>query len=168
MRARLPKTLPASVIPNLKSAFSLTPAQQSVSGRGSMRIDGKVIVPNPLPPGFNGQATVTYRLIGIGTASWVGGVFITLKAQKDVFYAIDCLASVSQNDSVDFTITGAGAPQSGKIRVEGGHIVLNARRTVDTGDVSIMIRPETYVPSTNPFIPEKNVMDFWGCQISSA
>jgi hypothetical protein len=171
LKARMPGSVAASTVPDLKSSFSLTPAVQTVGGRGSIIIEGDVMVPNPLPAGFPGQATIRYQLIGLGSASWNGGVRLSLNAQKGVFYAVDCLTSITTTETpnVYFSISGSDASQSGAMAVNNGHVVFNVRRTADNGDIKIYFRPDKYEQFKNYAgqMVEQNIMDFWGCQIST-
>lgn len=171
LKARIPGSVAASSVPDLKSSFSLTPALQAVSGRGSIAIDGDVMVPNPLPPGFPGQATIRYQLVGLGSGGWFGGVRLTLNAQKEVFYAVDCLTSITTTETpnVYFSISGSDASQSGAMAVNNGHVVFNVRRTTDNGDIKIYFRPDKFEQIKNYAgqMVDQNIMDFWGCQIST-
>jgi len=156
--------------PDLTTAFSLTPAQLTVAKRGQMKIDGKITVPDPLPPGFRGHAQIRHVMAGMGGAGAVmGTIDVTIQAQKDVFYAIDCLAAINDgSDNINYTITGAGPKQTGQNKLVGGHVVFTARRTDASGPITIRFHPDKWMEATKPYTRWINEMDFWGCDISSS
>ena len=89
---------PRITIPDLTSPFQLTPATQSVEGRGSLLIEGQIYVPNPKPVGFQGQATITRVASSTPGQFDYGKVVVTINAQKDKFYAVECLAQIDRVD----------------------------------------------------------------------
>lgn len=164
LKARVPGNIAAQAIPDLKAAFSLTPAVQSVGGRGAMKIDGQVYLPNPAPPGFPGQAIIRRGVSGgIGQVGFTGGVYIELNTAKDTFYILDCLAAMRGASSrVQFKINQSYDATPSEMYLSDGRFILTVPKQKENGVSKIVFYPEMYSSDKNG--PE---MDFWGCQIST-
>lgn len=163
---------PRITIPDLTSAFKLTPGTQKVDGRGELDIQGDTIIPNPKPEGFQGQSTITRtRYSPPRDNEEYGRVIVTITAQKEKFYVVDCLAMIDKtNDGfkhVEYRISGSSTDTSGTIVPLLGHVVFNVRRTESDGNIEIMFRPQRAEARTPGGPWDKHIMDFWGCQISS-
>lgn len=166
--AELRGKVPPSVIPNLKSAFELTPAVQEVAGRGKLVIEGDLLVPKPTPPGFSGQAIIR-RGKKFGSATEFGSVKLTFTAQQNQFYVVDCLV-MANGTGVNFYVNGESANPSGKMQATTGHMLFNIRKTDATGTVSITMHPDLLTQTPTPgteTVYDINVMHFWGCKIST-
>jgi hypothetical protein len=161
----------AIIIGQLNAPFSLTPLAPDVPERGKLVISGDISSPNPPPPGFPGQAVLRYHGGGLGTGVWYfGHVTLTIYAKKDKNYAVDCLAVVDAG-RVNFKITGNQADMEGKTDPKNGHLFFNVRRSTADGPITLYFHPDPLVQEAkNPlqpnFMTEKNVMDFWGCQVT--
>lgn len=162
LKAQALRTVELAELPDLKAAFSLTPAVQSVSGRGSMKIDGQVYLPNPMPPGFPGQAIIRRGVSGgIGVGSFTGGVFIQLDILKDTFYILDCLGNMRGTGSpIQYTINSGSVAE---LYAADGHFILTVPKQKENGISRIGFYPENLY-SADKKGPE---LDFWGCQIST-
>lgn len=157
-------------VPDLTSPFQLTPITQSVEGRGSLLIQGQIIGPNPKPAGFQGQASITRVAASTPSDYDYGRVVVTINAQKNKFYAVDCLAQIDKGFSVryaEYNIKGSNADNFGTIAPNEGHLVFNVRKTDSDGDITILFMPEGAERSRPDGSWDINIMDFWGCQISS-
>lgn len=161
----------AIIVGEANAPFSLTPLTQEIAGKGSLSIRGDISAPNPAPPGFPGQAILRYYLMGFATSIWENGVVnLTIQAKANKYYAVDCLAVVD-GGRVNFVIRGNETNFEGKTDPKDGHIFFNVRRTSNDGPITIIIHPDQLIQETkNPlqptFVTERNVMDFWGCQVT--
>jgi hypothetical protein len=161
----------AIMVGQLNAPFSLTPLAPEIAGRGKLTISGDISAPNPPPPGFPGQAVLRYRIVGLASAvGYLGTASLTINAVKNKYYAVDCLAVVDAG-RVNFNISGGENNMQGQTDPKNGHLFFNVRRTADDGPIYISFHPDTVVQEAkNPmqpnFMTEKNVMDFWGCQIT--
>jgi hypothetical protein len=165
LKARVPANNAASAIPDLKSAFSLTPAVQSVEGRGSMSVAGQLYLPDPSPPGFPGQAIIRRGATGgIGQASFTGGVFMQINMVKDTYYVLDCLAAMRGSSGyVNYTINSSSPNASPlQMSISDGRFLLTIPKQKQDRISQISFYPDFYSEANKG--PE---MDFWGCQISS-
>lgn len=164
LKARIPGGVAASAVPDLKAAFSLTPASQSVSGRGLMKIDGQIYLPDPAPPGFPGQAIIRRGVSGgIGQGSFTGGVYIELNRAPGTYYILDCLAAMRGASSrVQFKIDKSYDATPSEMYLTDGRFLLTVPKQKESGVSKIVFYPEIYSSDKNG--PE---MDFWGCQIST-
>ena len=163
---------PRITIPDLTSPFQLTPATQSVEGRGSLLIVGQIYLPDPKPAGFEGQAVITRFRYFYGKDGYdaPAKVTVTINAQKNKFYAVDCLAQIDQGifaRNAEYEIQGSNADTFGTIAPKAGHIVFNVRKTDSDGEITILFKPERVEGSATGNSYETTIMDFWGCQISS-
>jgi hypothetical protein len=174
-----PQYIPPQELPNYgaiilgvaNAPFSLTPLAPEIVGRGKLEISGDISAPNPPPPGFGGQAILRYRMVGFASAvSYLGTAVLKINAVKNKYYAVDCLAVVDAG-RVNFRIFGGENNMEGQTDPKNGHLFFNVRRTADDGPIYIDFHPDYVVQEAkNPlqptFMTEKNVMDFWGCQIT--
>jgi hypothetical protein len=165
--AQLNIPIPA-VITLMNAPFSLTPAVQSIAGRGSLMIQGQIFAPDSGPSGFQGQATISRVASSIPGQDDYGKVVVTVNAQKNKFYAVDCLARIDQwlGAPYDYTIHGSNADTTSSNALNNGHIIINVRRTESDGEITIMFRPRLAKRSRPNGSWDTNIMDFWGCQIT--
>jgi hypothetical protein len=157
-----------AVITVMNAPFSLTPAVQNVAGRGSLMIQGQVFVPDSGPSGFQGQATIVRVASSTPGQDDYGKVVVTVNAQKNKFYAVDCLARIDQwlGAPYFYTIRGSNADAANSNALNNGHIIINVRRTESDGEIAIMFKPRLATKSNPTGSWDTNVMDFWGCQIT--
>jgi hypothetical protein len=161
----------AIIIGEANAPFTVTPLNQTIAGKGSLSIRGDISAPNPAPPGFPGQAILRYYMMGFATSVWENGVVnLSIQAKANKYYAVDCLAVVD-GGRVNFVIRGNETDFEGKTDPKDGHLFFNVRRTNSDGPITIIIHPDQLIQEArNPlqpnFISERNVMDFWGCQVT--
>jgi hypothetical protein len=161
LKGRIPPSTATGAIPDLKSAFTLTPAVQNVAGRGNMKIDGQIYLPDPSPPGFTGQAII--RRVVTDTLGIGGGVFLELNTAKDTFYILDCLAAMrGKRSPVLYAINAGPDALPLEMSLSDGRFILTVPQQKTDGITKIAFFPQFYLTDVKG--PE---MDFWGCQIST-
>lgn len=162
--SELKARVPAIAVPDLKSAFSLTPAAPNVPGRAAMQIAGQLFLPNPAPPGFPGQAIIRRGISGgFGQVGFTGGVSIDLHVVKDTYYIMDCLGAMrGAASNLEYKINKSYDATPSQMSIVDGRFLLTVPKQSADGIAKIVFYPELYSAAKNG--PE---MDFWGCQIST-
>jgi hypothetical protein len=172
--AELGKVSPNLVGKIFSAPFTLSAAVRSVPFRGSVSFDNNpnIFVPNPLPPGSGGVATVFGRSPGTGPTAPVGAVKITIEATPNQLYAVDCVVTSDGSASgyLNYWLRGGAADGQGVTYLKGGHITFDVRGAATKQDISLYVYPSPYKSGTNGYgaAYEIGVMEFMGCQISAA
>jgi hypothetical protein len=167
LQSRIPQEL---LPPSLSTTFSLTPATTSVAGRGTLTFArAQMFVPNPLPPGASGMATVRTQVqmrAPLANQWQEGNATLKFNARRGLFYAIDC-SVVADWPYVKASIWGNDTPlQDAMIDVKDDRIVLAVRRSESDGEINIRLQPGFTgdAPDVDPGLQ----FSFFGCQISSS
>jgi hypothetical protein len=153
-------------LPNMTGApFTLTPLNRTIENAGILEIDGQISSPMPPPAGWPGQAIIRR------TAGLRGYALLQIYSKSEISYAVDCLTTVSHG-KVNVDISGTTSDIIGKMEPVNGHLYLTLRGRPDNyGKIYVYLFPDVLVQEANnplqpTLITEKNIMDFWGCQIT--
>lgn len=172
--SELTKGIPNLVGKMLSGPFILSPAVRSVPYRGSVSFDNnpEFFIPNPLPPGSGGQATIRNKQPGSGNQPPVGAVKVTINAAPNQLYAVDCILAVEGNGNnyVNYWLEGGAQDSRGSAYPKQGHALFDIRGAAAAKDIILYLFPEPYKKGSNPMVGdfEMGFMDFYGCQITPA